>query len=89
MQTPNSSERHGQYRLSLGAGAISTSQATAAQTGAANTKISSLDALIILDAHDEVALAVGALAVLVGEPGIGEGVSPDGLDVGGDGGITG
>ena len=74
--------------LGRGRGTAATSQPTTAQSSAANTEVGNLDALTVVNLLDEVALALAAVVVLVGEPDIGDGISLDRLDVVGDGGIA-
>ena len=81
------SARH-TVHLGRGRGTAATSQPTTAQPSAANAEVGNLDALAVVDLLDEVALAPAAVVVLVGEPDIGDGISLDGLDVVGDGGVA-
>ena len=82
------SARH-TVHLGRGRGTAATSQPTTAQPSAANAEVGNLDALAVVDLLDEVALALAAVVVLVGEPDIRTGVNLDGLDVVRDGSIAG
>lgn len=80
---------HLTLHLSLLRSAVATPQATAAQAGTTDAEVGDLDALVLVESGDEVALAALAVIVLVGEPGVGGSVDLDGLDVVRDGRVAG